>query len=237
MHDTQLNVGLGQLIDAVRACRTSSASAQARAYRAARALDGDEARIGVLIQIMVHAVVSGVAFTINPLNGANEIVINAAAGLGEDLVSGRVDPDEFRVDKNTAGILSERREAGAGRAATLTNGQLSNLVALLTRIESHYGSPQDVEWCYDGRQFWIVQSRPVTTRIAAGLGQEFDTGHPKTEWTRANLAEVFPDLLSPQVLAVYENMLNRGSGCSWAGCWHRMPSSARCSDRFAAACI
>ena len=58
---------------------------------------------------MVPAVVSGVAFTINPINGANEIVINAAAGLGEALVSGRVDPDEFRVDKNTA------RHPGADR--------------------------------------------------------------------------------------------------------------------------
>src|SRR5580765_2237149 len=67
VHDTLLNVGLGQLIDAVRACRTSSASAQARAYRAARALNGGDARIGVLVQIMVPAVVSGVAFTINPL--------------------------------------------------------------------------------------------------------------------------------------------------------------------------
>jgi pyruvate,water dikinase len=67
-----------------------------------------------------------------------------------------------------------------------------------------------VEWCYDGRRFWIVQSRPVTTRIDAGPSHDVDTSHPKTEWTRANLAEVFPDLLAPQVLAVYENMLNRG---------------------------
>lgn len=210
MHETRLNVGLGQLIDAVRVCRTSSRSAQARAYRAARALEGDEARIGVLVQRMVPAVVSGVAFTINPLNGANEMVINAAAGLGEDLVSGRVDPDEFHVDKHTAGILAGRRGAGAsGPSATLTGGQLTELVSLLSRIEAHYGCPQDVEWCYDGRQFWIVQSRPVTTRIGAGPSREFDTRHPKTEWTRANLAEVFPDLLSPQVLAVYEHMLNR----------------------------
>jgi pyruvate,water dikinase len=212
MHDTRLGVGLGELIDAVRACRTSSGSAQARAYRAARALDGDEARIGVLVQLMVPAVVSGVAFTINPLNGANEMVINAAAGLGEDLVSGRVDPDEFRVDKNTGDILGERRGTGAsGRAATLTHGLLRELVSLLTRIESHYSAPQDVEWCHDGRQFWIVQSRPVTTRIAdAGVPRLIDERHPETEWTRANLAEVFPDLLSPQVLAVYEDMLNRG---------------------------
>ena len=47
--------------------------------------------------------------------------------------------------------------------STLSASQLVTLGALLVRIEQHYGSPQDVEWCHDGEQFWIVQSRPVTT--------------------------------------------------------------------------
>jgi phosphohistidine swiveling domain-containing protein len=67
-------------------------------------------------------------------------------------------------------------------------------------IEEHYGAPQDVEWCHDGAALWIVQSRPITT------------GAPRadeTEWTRANLAEVLPDMTCPQALAAFEDMLNR----------------------------
>ncbi len=74
------------------------------------------------------------------------------------------------------------------------------LAALLQKIEAHYGAPQDVEWCRDEAGFWIVQSRPVTAIRPA------DT--PDIEWTRANLAEVMPDLTSPQVLAYFEELLN-----------------------------
>src|SRR5262249_18033233 len=78
------------------------------------------------------------------------------------------------------------------------------LTGLLLRIEQHYGLPQDIEWCHDGRQFWIVQSRPVTTVST------MSTRHPDPEWTRANLAEVLPEQTSPQALASYERLLNEG---------------------------
>ena len=138
----------------------------ARAYREARQLAGEPATIGVLVQVMVPAMISGVAFTINPITGADELVINAARGLGEALVSGQIDPDEFRISKVDRRVVSAR--AGASRAdsggvLTLSAAELDQLAQLLTRIERHYGAPQDVEWCHDGRQFWIVQSRPVTT--------------------------------------------------------------------------
>jgi pyruvate,water dikinase len=81
-----------------------------------------------------------------------------------------------------------------------------------------FGAPQDVEWCHDGKQFWIVQSRPVTTHPTRSTDSTHptdstDSTHPTykdPEWTRANLAEVLPDQTSPQVLAAYEDMLNRG---------------------------
>ena len=213
MHDTRLNVDRRGLVEAVIACRRSSRSAQALAYRRARDLDDNESGIGILVQRMVPAVISGVAFTVNPITGANELVINAASGLGEDLVSGRVDPDEYRLDKHTAAVLSVRRGSArpdSGDASLLSDARLRTLAGILMRIESHYDAPQDVEWCHDGTQFWVVQSRPVTTRpIATAATAESTFEHPDTEWTRANLAEVFPDLLAPQTLAAYEPMLNR----------------------------
>jgi rifampicin phosphotransferase len=216
IHETQLDVERDQLVEAVVVCRRSAASDQANAYRRARNLGDEAAQIAVLVQRMVPAVTSGVAFTVNPITGADELVVNAAWGLGEALVSGRVDPDEFRISKRDATVLSARPATGNqrdGDTTTLSASQLVTLADLLGRIEAHYGAPQDVEWCHDGEQFWIVQSRPVTTRIAnpelRNPQSEIRNVPHDIEWTRANLAEVFPDQLSPQVLAAYEEMLNR----------------------------
>jgi rifampicin phosphotransferase len=229
IHETHLNVERNQLVEAVLVCRRSAESEQARAYRQARQIGDGDVRIAVLVQRMVPAVTSGVAFTINPITGADELVVNAGRGLGEALVSGLIDPDEFRISKRDGTVLSARAGTngnGTPDGATLSPAQLVTLHALLTRIEEHYGAPQDVEWCHDGEQFWIVQSRAVTT---TGVDSQFDrqsaTRIPQsridpqsairnpqssgTEWTRANLAEVLPEQMSPQALAAYEDMLNR----------------------------
>jgi phosphohistidine swiveling domain-containing protein len=204
IHETHLNVSRERLADAVLACVRSASSERARAYREVRHLEDQEARIGILVQQMVAASTSGVAFTINPITGADELVINAAWGLGEALVSGQVDPDEFRIRKRDAHVVSARLGVkGDQLSATpsLTPVQLDELASLLLRIEQYFGAPQDVEWCRDARQFWIVQSRPVTARRAPS---------PRDiEWTRANLAEVLPDQTSPQALSAYEDLLNR----------------------------
>ena len=220
IHETHLNVAPEQVVEAVLVCRRSAASAQSRAYRQARGLDSDAARIGILIQLMVPAVVSGVAFTVNPITGADELVINAAPGPGEDLVSGRVDPDEYRIAKTDRTLLSSRLGARseATGAALLSAAQIETLAMLLTRSEALSGAPQDVEWCHDGREFWIVQSRPVTAAPAATQPvsnqptnrQSASSNQQSTEWTRANLAEVLPDQLSPMALDLYERILEDG---------------------------
>jgi rifampicin phosphotransferase len=238
VHETQLNVERVGLTEAVVLCRRSAGSDQARAYRDARRLADGDVAIGVLVQCMIPAVTSGVAFTINPITGADDIIVNAAWGLGEALVSGRVDPDEFTLSKRDSAVMSERLGAKNGATGpTLSHDQLRELGGLLFRIEQHYGAPQDIEWCHDGRRFWIVQSRPVTaaSRPNSELrtenleprtsnseprtpnpepertqNSELGTQNKETEWTRANLAEVLPDQVSPQCLDAYETMLNRG---------------------------
>lgn len=210
IHETQLNVGVARLAGAVASCLRSAASPQAAAYRAQRRLAPDTARIAVLVQRMVPAVASGVAFTVNPLTGADEIVVNTAWGLGDALVSGQVDPDELVIRKSDGRVVSTRigAKSDAGQATlSLTSAQIDELASLLRRIEQHYGAPQDVEWCHDGQQFWIVQSRPVTT-VSNGHKKASDA-RADIEWTRANVAEVLPDQMSPQALAELETLLNR----------------------------
>ncbi|MBA3767396.1 MAG: hypothetical protein H0W99_10480, partial [Acidobacteria bacterium] len=228
IHETKLNVTRLGLEDAIGACRASVESMQALAYRRAQGLSVDQLQTGVLVQVMIRAVVSGVAFTINPVTGAlSELVISASWGLGEALVGGHVEPDEFRVRKSDAALLSSHiggklyrviSEQGVSRLVetekderklpSLTDAQLGELAALLVRIEEHYGGPQDVEWCHDGAQFWIVQSRPVTaTREVSPSAPQ--TARQDIEWTRANAREVLPDLPSPQVLFALCDILNR----------------------------
>src|SRR5207244_3212509 len=73
---------------------------------------------------------------------------------------------------------------------------LHALWRLLSRVERFFGEPRDVEWCFDGKQFWILQARPLTSAAASAAEP------PDVEWTRANLVEVLPELASPQVAEV-----------------------------------
>ena len=212
IHHTALNVPRADVRQAVEACRASGHTSQALEYRRAKGISTDDIRIGVLIQCMVQPLAAGVAFTVNPLSGASdELVINASWGVGEALVSGQVDPDEFVVRKSDRRVVwsrigekdGETCSAQSGAApeatATLSPEQVADLASILIGIERHYGSPQDVEWCFDGTGFSIVQSRPITTSSdSTGL-----------EWSRANLVEVLPDLTSPQTRQSLEEILDR----------------------------
>jgi rifampicin phosphotransferase len=209
IHETILDVPREGLAAAVAACRASALSPRADTYRSATGLTTESTDIGVLIQRMVRAAVSGVAFTVNPLTGAqNDLVINAARGLGEALVSGAIDPDEYIVHKTSGELLLRRlADDSTSAVAALSDHDVAALAALLRRIEAHYGAPQDVEWCRDEAGFWIVQSRPVTATKPPD---------PKdVEWTRANLAEVLPDLTSPQALFHFEDLLNTAERISF----------------------
>ena len=162
IHETHLNVARSEIVEAVLICRRSAQSEQAQAYRQTRNLAGG-GQIGVLVQRMVPAQSSGVGFTTNPVTGADELVINVAPGLGEALVSGQVDPDEFIVRKLDGAITASR--IGGGRSArVIDDAAVVEIAHMLLAIEQHYGAPQDVEFCHDGTQFWIVQARPVTTK-------------------------------------------------------------------------
>ncbi|SNW19499.1 phosphoenolpyruvate synthase [Mycolicibacterium thermoresistibile] len=187
MHDTYLDIrGTGEVLDAVRRCWASMWTARAVAYREEHGFDHREAKIAVVVQTMAEADVSGVMYTANPLNNrTDEIVINSAYGLGESIVSGAINPDEFTVDLGTLKIKQANvgnkkekivrapdkpsgtvtlavSEEDAGRLS-LTDEQVAELAALGRQVMDHYGGlPQDIEWaCVDG-EFFLLQTRPIT---------------------------------------------------------------------------
>jgi pyruvate,water dikinase len=177
------------IIAAIGACVHSGGSARIAAYRSASVQERAPA-IGVLIQEMVAADRAGVAFTINPLTGADEIVINAGFGLGDLLVSGEITPDEFiidasgRVSRMTIGskrLMSVSTHHGIIRAPvpaslqampSLSDGQLKDIIAAARTCESALGHPVDLEWAVNGNRLFILQARPVTAIRTAGAGHD-----------------------------------------------------------------
>ncbi|MET0233310.1 MAG: PEP/pyruvate-binding domain-containing protein [Kibdelosporangium sp.] len=181
--DTYLNVVGGEaVLDAVRRCWASLWTDRAVSYRAGNGIDNSTVHLAVVIQLMVQSQVAGVMFTANPVTGCRrEHVIDASPGLGEAVVSGAVNPDHFVVrgkeiverrlgDKRLVirslpGGGTEHVELESGSAqACVTDAQLLALAELGSRVEKHYGSPQDTEWAIDADgTLWLTQSRPITT--------------------------------------------------------------------------
>ena len=165
--DTYLNVaGIDDVLDAVHRCWASLWTDRAVAYRAAQGIDGSGVALAVVVQRMVDAESAGVLFTADPVTGRRrQAVLDAARGLGDAVVSGAVDPDHFVVDTATGRILDRRRGGPADkRAASLTDAQVRALASLGDRVESAFGSPQDIEWAMDADgHTWLTQSRPITT--------------------------------------------------------------------------
>jgi len=188
--ETYLNVkGADDLIDKMRKCWSSLFTPRAIFYRNEKGFAHEKVFISVGVQKMVNSRAAGVMFTINPVTGdRDEIVIEGNFGLGETVVSGVVNPDDFIVDKNTMKIKERRiarktikyiRDTKTGKTVHLdipeaeqkivcvSDQEIMMLAELAKRIEKHYGKPMDIEWAIDQdlsypENMFIVQARPET---------------------------------------------------------------------------
>ena len=183
MNATFTNVAKDHVIERLQDCWASLFTPRVVVYRASRQID-EEPAIAVVIQQMVDSERSGVAFTADPSTGNRDrIVIEAAFGLGEVVVSGAVEPDTYVVAKAGPRLLEARvghqthkiirGSSGAdlrveldpqtGGERVLTDDEAISLAQLALRVEQHYGAPQDLEWAIAQQRTWLVQSRPITT--------------------------------------------------------------------------
>jgi len=180
-HATVLGVTCGRsLLAAIRKVRESAHAPSALAYRKRLGLDGLP-RMGIVVQRLINADTAGVLFTKNPMNGADERVIEASWGLGEIVVAGLVTPDRYRVardgrvlerfagEKDIAIRLAE--DGGTHEAPVdedkintlcLSDGDLSQLHELALRCESHASMPQDIEFAFAARRLYLLQRRAIT---------------------------------------------------------------------------
>ncbi|MBI2390096.1 MAG: phosphoenolpyruvate synthase [Deltaproteobacteria bacterium] len=184
-HDTYLNVvGCAAVLEHVRRCWASLFTERAVAYRLRNGFDHRKVHMAVVVQRMVSPHAAGVLFTADPVTGHRKIVsIEASFGLGEALVSGRVNADVYKVRDGAivARAIGEKQlavhaspeggtrecevEPSRQREPALTDAEVLQLAELGLRIEAHFGRPQDIEWCLGPTReggVHIVQSRPIT---------------------------------------------------------------------------
>ena len=159
-HDSYLDVrGPAAILRDVSRCWASLFTERAITYRLRNGIDHRTVRMAVVVQRMVDAGAAGVLFTADPITSNRKVAsVEASPGVGEALVSGRVNADTWTVRDGEVVARTTATERPA-----LTDAQAVRLVALGRRIEAHFGHPQDMEWCLADDDVHVVQSRPITT--------------------------------------------------------------------------
>ncbi|RJS75588.1 hypothetical protein CW714_00165 [Methanophagales archaeon] len=171
------------VLENVKKCWASLFNDRAVVYRIRKKiphLDG----MAVVVQEMIPADISGVAFTVHPAK-AKALLIEASYGIGDMIVSGKVEPDDYVVDRETLEIMEKKignknkmsvchggqveiievEKELAGRQVIL-NEKVEEIAKICLDIEKVFNYPQDIEWCISNNKIWILQSRAITTPVA-----------------------------------------------------------------------
>lgn len=184
MNATFTNVcGTDELLARIVDCWVSAVGPRVVAYRAERGMTAEPA-IAVVVQRMIAAERAGIAFTADPASGRRDrVVVEAAFGQGEVVVSGAVQPDTYTLAVPDLGLISTtvghqsveivrgpdghdlRRALDPQRSAArvLSDAEVTDIARLALRVQEHYGMAQDIEWAMADGRLWLVQARPITT--------------------------------------------------------------------------
>ncbi len=213
--ETFLDVdGEAELLRAIERCWESVNASRVRAYLNESGIDPANVAMAVVVQRLIPAEAAGVLFTASPRRGQHrEMLIEASHGLGEAVVSGRVQPDMLRIDRATGKVLgvSIAEHSGCERTSAddpqrngccLRSRDVDRLWKLGHRVAAYFGSPQDIEWAVSGSEIYVLQSRPITTEHESDaldevvhstrvqLRDALTKGHGP--WALHNLAETLP---------------------------------------------
>jgi len=202
-HESFLSIqDANEVLKYIKKCWASLWTGRSIAYRNKNGFEHKEVSLAVVVQAMIESEKSGVLFTINPLAGQyEEMLVNAAYGLGESIVSGRVTPDIYRISKKDTPLVLERqlgsketciRSKHDGKTNTeevgladrerfcLNQSELKELQKMGLLIENHYKIPQDIEWAFADGHLYLLQTRPVTS-----ISKE-----PETEFKLKKLSKI-----------------------------------------------
>jgi pyruvate,water dikinase len=203
-YDTHLDVtDLPTCLDTVKKCWASLWTYRAYEYRSRAGIGRLDVDMAVIVQELVAADASGVAFTADPVTAdTNRLIVEACLGLGDALVSGAVTPDRFVLDKAGLDIVSR---SIAGKTAcdesttpSVDDKTVRQVAELALKAEDAFDAPQDIEWAIAGDDLYLLQSRPITALPAAQSPED------RHVWTTANTGEVLPDVVTPLTWSMVE---------------------------------
>lgn len=194
--ETYLNVSsINDLYDKIRKCWSSLFTARAISYREKQGYSHGDVKLAVVVQRMVDSEFSGIMFTVDPHNGAKNIIVEGGYGLGEAIVGGEVTPDTYRVDKSKmaltakrvskqtwkyvrgpkGGLMKKDVPADMQKAQKIPDARVLEIAEIGRQVEIHYNKPMDMEWCIEDDKVYLVQARPITAVGSAG-GSETASG-------------------------------------------------------------
>ncbi len=218
--DSFLNIkGKTKLIETIKKCFASLFTARATYYREKKGFGGEKAKLAVVVQKMIDSKKSGVIFSENPIKENNNIVIEAVFGLGQGIVSGKINPDHYEVERKNGEIVEKeiedkkiaitRNSQGDNETVELTpeksnsqvldNHEIKKLAVQALELEEHYKVAQDIEFAIDDSGIYIVQTRAVTTKFKAEQrgeikGEILLQGIPASQGIASGKVKVIHDL-------------------------------------------
>jgi len=220
---TRLNVPREALPQAVADVWASAFSAHVLEYAAQRGMGKEALQMGVIVQRMLAAEVSGVAFAMDPVDERRDVaIVSAVYGLGEGLVSGDLDADRFEVARSgeVTGALANKaaRLVALPEGATvkevvpaherdrpcLSDLEARTLATWARDLSRHAGCWQDIEWCLAEDRLWLLQSRPIT-----GLRNTAAPGARLTVWDNANIIESYSGVTTPLTFSFVQHVYSR----------------------------
>jgi pyruvate,water dikinase len=209
--ETYLNVSGTEAIKlAIRKCVAAADSDRVSLY-SQKVGDQADTRVSVIVQNMVNAEKAGVIFSADPVsNRRDKMVINVAAGMGDDLVSGKKDAVQYRIFASGKDVDSQIAKNGA----LLSAAQIRELMAGARKAEKAYGHPVDLEWAIDseGLIHWL-QVRPVTTLDDVHFNELDDVKEESADvWSLGNIGEMMPGVVTPLTYSVCGRAIDIGLG-------------------------
>jgi len=201
---TVLNVKAADVPAAIEEVMKSASSETVLAYLNHQKKEGSGAEMAVIIQAMIPSDKSGVGFSIDPVTGNRNCQrISAVTGLGELLVSGEVNADEYTVSRNQEILFLQtgKQPHSAIDSGVLSEGEIKQVSELIRTSESFFGRYQDIEWTFAKGKLYLLQSRPVTTFSALP-----DRSDHLTLWDNSNITESYPGMTSPLTFSFIEDI-------------------------------
>ncbi|MFT6603627.1 MAG: pyruvate,water dikinase, partial [Bacteriovoracaceae bacterium] len=200
------------VLESVKKCWASAYSERGLVYRIENKLSANDIKVAVVLQEMICPEKSGVLFTCDPINEDPEhLLINSVYGVGEGLVSGLFDADNYKINKESKKVVEQEItdkpkmlvqdiekqepkevdvEPALVNTSSLSESELKDLADLSETIEDLYRFPQDVEWAIADGELYLLQSRPVTTEVKSGKGRLF-------VWDNSNIVESYGGITMP----------------------------------------